>query len=106
MAKKSGQIMIIFLRDDILIWRGANPPQKGVKDGTPVWGRANMAHISQSWPDAGLGFQAKDPKTFQVVPFSRGSGDLSDTMYSLLSFRKSTLPQNRQLHASNSNSKQ
>ena len=33
-----------------------------------------MAHIRQSRPDYGLGFQVKVLRTFQVVPFSLGSG--------------------------------
>ena len=36
--------------------------------------RPNMAHIRQSRPDSGLGFQVKFVKTFQVVPFALGSG--------------------------------
>ena len=32
------------------------------------------AHIRQSRPSSGLGFQTKDPKSFQVVLFSLGSG--------------------------------
>jgi len=37
--------------------------------------RANMAHVRQSRPDSGLGFQVKVLKPFKVVPFSLGSGD-------------------------------
>jgi len=33
-----------------------------------------MAHIRQSRPDSGLGFQVKVLKTFQVVPSSLESG--------------------------------
>ena len=33
-----------------------------------------MAHINQSRPDSGSGFQEKVFKTFLVVPFSLGSG--------------------------------
>ena len=33
-----------------------------------------MAHIRQSRPDAGLGFQVKDCNSFQVVASSHGSG--------------------------------
>ena len=33
-----------------------------------------MAHIRQSRPGSGLGFQAKVHKAFKVVPFSLGSG--------------------------------
>jgi len=33
-----------------------------------------MAHIRQSRPDSGLGFQVKVLTTFQVDPSSRGSG--------------------------------
>ena len=33
-----------------------------------------MARIRQSRPDSGLGFQAKVPKTFYLVPSSLGSG--------------------------------
>jgi len=36
--------------------------------------RANMAHIRQSRPDSGCGFQVKVLKTFQVFPSSLGSG--------------------------------
>jgi hypothetical protein len=36
--------------------------------------RANMAHIRQSRPDYGLGFQAKVRKTFKAVLSSLGSG--------------------------------
>ena len=32
-----------------------------------------MAHVRQSRPDSGLGFQVKVPKTFQVVPSSLGA---------------------------------
>jgi len=37
--------------------------------------RANMAHVTQSRPDSGLGFQAQVLKTFQVVPSSLDSGE-------------------------------
>ena len=33
-----------------------------------------MAHVRQSCPDSGLGFQAKVLETFKVVPFSLDSG--------------------------------
>ena len=36
--------------------------------------RANMAHITQSRPDAGLGFQVDFLETHQSFPFSLGSG--------------------------------
>ena len=36
--------------------------------------RANVVHIRQLKPDAGLGFRVKVLKTFQVVPYSVGSG--------------------------------
>ena len=36
--------------------------------------RANMAHIRQSRPDSGLGFQVKILTPFHVVPSSLGSG--------------------------------
>ena len=36
--------------------------------------RANMAHIRQSRPDSGLGFQAKVLKTFRDVPYLIGRG--------------------------------
>ena len=36
--------------------------------------RANMAHIRQSRPDSGRGFQVEVLKTYQVVPSSRRSG--------------------------------
>jgi len=36
--------------------------------------RANMAHVRQSRPDSGIGFQVKVPEMFQVVPCSLGSG--------------------------------
>ena len=36
--------------------------------------RANMPHISQSWPHSGLGFQGKVLKTLPVVPSWLGSG--------------------------------
>ena len=36
--------------------------------------QANMAHIRQSRPDSGLGFQVKGLVTFQAVPSSLGSG--------------------------------
>ena len=39
-----------------------------------VESRANMAHIRQSRPDSGLGFQANALKTVEGVPFSLGSG--------------------------------
>ena len=34
-----------------------------------------MAHIRQSKPDSGLGFEVKGPQTFQGVPSSLGSGN-------------------------------
>ena len=40
---------------------------------------ANSAHIRQSGPDSGLGFQAKFIETFEVVPFSLGSGQEEDS---------------------------
>jgi len=36
--------------------------------------RANMAHVRQSRPDSGLGFQVKVLKPFQVDPSSLGGG--------------------------------
>jgi len=39
--------------------------------------RANMAHIRQSRPDSGLGFNVKVLGTLQFFPFSLGSGSLS-----------------------------
>jgi hypothetical protein len=36
--------------------------------------RMNMAHLRQSRPDSGVGFQEKIFKPFQVVPSSLGSG--------------------------------
>jgi len=36
--------------------------------------RAISAHIRQSGPESGSGFQVKVLKTFYVVPFSLGSG--------------------------------
>ena len=36
--------------------------------------RANVAPTLQSRPDSGLGFEVKVLTTFQVVPFSLGSG--------------------------------
>jgi len=36
--------------------------------------RANMAHVTQSGPDSGPGFQVKHLKSFYVVPFSLGIG--------------------------------
>ena len=40
-----------------------------------------MAHIRQSRPDSGIGFHVKVLKTFQVVPFSLGSGEDSPRMW-------------------------
>ena len=37
---------------------------------------ANTAHVRQSRPDSGLGFQVKVLTTFYLVPTSLGSGDL------------------------------
>ena len=39
-----------------------------------------MAHVRQSRPDYGLGFQVKVLKPFQVVPSSLGSGRPSRTL--------------------------
>ena len=39
-----------------------------------VLSSANMAHVRQSRPDPGLGFQVKVVSTFEVVPSSLGSG--------------------------------
>ena len=36
--------------------------------------QANIAHIRQSRPEPGLGFQVKPPETLEVVSFSVGSG--------------------------------
>ena len=36
--------------------------------------RANSAHVKQSWPDFGPGFQEKATATFYGVPSSLGSG--------------------------------
>ena len=62
---------------------------------------ANPAHISHPRLNSGLRFQVKILKTCLVVPSKLASGggraSLSDTMYSSTSFRKSTLPQDRQL---------
>ena len=41
---------------------------------SPSRGRANMAHVRQSGPDSGLGFQAKVLETFQGLPALHGSG--------------------------------
>ena len=46
---------------------------------------ANMAHIKQSRPDAGLGFQVKVLKSFQVVPFC---SDADQTLTSSSDFRQ------------------
>ena len=35
---------------------------------------ARPAHITQSWPDSGLGFEGNVLTTFKVVPISFGSG--------------------------------
>ena len=37
-----------------------------------------MAHVRQSRPYSGLGFQVKSPKTFQVVVSLLGSGTVSN----------------------------
>ena len=37
-------------------------------------GKANLAHIRQSRPDSGIGFQAKVLHTFEGFPSSLGSG--------------------------------
>ena len=39
-----------------------------------VAGRANVAHVRQSRPDIGLGFEAKDVGTFKAVPSFLGRG--------------------------------
>ena len=39
-----------------------------------------MAHVRQSRPDYGLGFQVKVLKTRQVVPSSLGSGGYHDSV--------------------------
>ena len=36
----------------------------------------NIAHVRQSRPKSGLGFQVKGVQTFEVGPFSRDSGTL------------------------------
>ena len=84
----------------------------------PDHSRANVAHIRQSRPDSGLGFQVQVLETYERVPSSLGKGKghtdlftavasaavLSNTMYLFISFRKSTPPQNRQLVVLISNS--
>ena len=40
----------------------------------PLRCRVNMAHIRQSRPDSGLGFQVEVLKTFKIVSSSLGSG--------------------------------
>jgi hypothetical protein len=37
-----------------------------------------VAHIRQSTPDSGLGFQTKVCKTFQIGPISLGSGAIAE----------------------------
>ena len=49
-----------------------------------------MAHISQSRPDSGLGFQVKVLKPFQVVASSLGSGLGCELMQP--GFTRGTLP--------------
>ena len=56
-------------------WSNAVSPQLlGRGRGGGHW-RENSALIRQSRPDSGLGFQGKGINTFQVVPFSLGSGE-------------------------------
>ena len=43
--------------------------------------RANAAHVRQSRPDSGLGFQVDALKTFQVVPFSLRSVQVPPTIW-------------------------
>ena len=71
------------------------PPTRGVYRTWHLHGRcrANMAHIKQSRPDAGLGFQVMVLETFEFVP----SSFLAYTMYYLNGFRKSIPPPNCQL---------
>ena len=43
--------------------------------------RANVAHIRQSRPDSGLGFQVKGSKPLYVAPSSLGSGRPEDLVF-------------------------
>ena len=47
---------------------------------SPYRSEGNMAHIRQSWPDSGLGFQVKVLKPFSGDPSSLGSG-IVDTIH-------------------------
>ena len=46
-----------------------------ILDATGYHCRANMAHVRQSGPDSGLGFQVFVIKTFKDVPSSLGRGE-------------------------------
>jgi len=41
--------------------------------------RTNVAHVRQSRPDYGLGFQVQVRQKFKVVPFPLGSGTARET---------------------------
>jgi len=57
-----------------------------------------MAHIGQSGPESGPGFQVREWLMGDLARARRFYDEvLSHRMYLLISFRKSTPPQNRQL---------
>ena len=73
-----------FTENPFVFWHGGlrnglleNPNPEGgdhLKRTRQLRCPANMAHIRQSRPDSGLGFQVKVLKTLKVVPSLLGSG--------------------------------
>ena len=57
---------------------------RSMKPQPPTRCRANVAHVRQSRPDSGLGFQVKVLNTLQGVPFSLGSGQPQNLLPLLL----------------------
>ena len=46
----------------------------------PLASDPNMAHVRQSGPDLGLGFQVKVRKPFSAVPYSLGSDTVDQSL--------------------------
>jgi len=57
-----------------MVWVGVAGFTLVVSAVSPNFNFGNTAHIRQSRPDYGLGFQVKFLKTFQVFPSSLGNG--------------------------------
>ena len=73
-------------------WIFGGYSRRHMHQAVPCRCRATMAHVRQSRPDSGTGFQAKVLKTFQVAPSSLGSGWSKRYLLPAWSFLPTALP--------------